>query len=94
MRKQVLFIFVICVMVSGLVQPISGTDYYVNDGWDGDECWTLNPGDDGTGDGSQATPYATIQHVIDTHVLGPGDRIFVDEGTYNEMVDITSADLR
>jgi hypothetical protein len=43
--------------------------------------------------GTQASPYATVQGVIDNEVLGPGDSILVGIGTWtDEPVTFTTSD--
>ena len=67
------------------------TDYYVNDaGQDGD-TYTSAPGDDANDGLSAATPKASLQSVIDTYLLRPGDTVWVDTGLYqpteNEFIN-------
>ena len=66
--------------------------YYVNDGWDGQEVWTTSAGSDTTGTGAPKKPFATIAKVVNSFKLKPGDTVYVDYGTYNTNVTITSAD--
>jgi len=48
--------------------------------------YVATDGSDETGDGSQETPYATIQHAID--VAYAGDTVLVSPGAYQERVGI------
>jgi len=48
--------------------------------------YVATTGSDNTGDGSQGTPWATIQHAIDNVVSG--DTIIVNDGKYSEDLDI------
>jgi len=59
------------------------TDFYVNDNNTSDDVYTTAVGNDanlGTAD----APFLTIQHAI--NVVGAGDDIFVDAGSYTEQV--------
>lgn len=49
-------------------------------------------GDDATGDGSAATPYRSIQYVLD-NVAGPGSVLLAHEGTYSEALRIRHSNL-
>ena len=48
-------------------------------------------GSDTTGDGSEANPFATIQHGID--MASDGDAILVHPGTYKENIDFTGKNI-
>ena len=67
-----------------ITEPISA--YYVNIGGDSefsDNQYTTAAGDD-TNDGlTPQTPMATIQTLLNTYDLGPGDTVYVDTGRYN-----------
>ena len=58
------------------------TVYYVNDGSQIDDYYTLAPGNDANNGTSWLTPKATVQSVIATYALGPNSLIVVDTGTY------------
>ncbi len=90
-QKSAYFILLVLVLLL-MGGNLFATDYYVNDNVMAGEMWCTVIGND-TNDGlATNTPKATIQNVIDTKLLGPGDRVFVDTGTYNEMVLITGTD--
>lgn len=44
-------------------------------------------GDDGTGDGSSGSPFATVQHAVD--VAAAGDTVVVAAGNYTENITLT-----
>ena len=68
----------------GKLDFFSGTIYYVDDNDNTGDTWTLSAtGNDGTGQpNNPAQPYATIQYVINTYTLNPGDKVLVDTGTH------------
>lgn len=73
MRK---IVAAIAFLMSCVLGPVSmATDYYVS----GYATWTsANPvGNDSTGNGSSATPWATLGKVTSAATLAAGDRIFV-----------------
>ncbi|MGC6434441.1 MAG: choice-of-anchor Q domain-containing protein, partial [Crocinitomicaceae bacterium] len=65
------YIFILFTLLG--VNLFSQTNYYVS-----------TTGDDVSGLGTSGNPYATIQKVINTYNLGPGDTIHVKAGTYSE----------
>ena len=72
-----IFLFVLISLFS--IQLIAQTTYYVS---------PPPSGNDGN-DGSETTPWATIQGAINNSSVVDGDIIIVKDGTYNENVDVT-----
>ena len=71
----------------------ASTNYYVNDdSLAGDEYCTAigNDANDGL---TPATPKRSVQAVIDTYALQPGNVVYVDAGTYNLTNDIRITQL-
>ncbi|NQT89167.1 right-handed parallel beta-helix repeat-containing protein, partial [bacterium] len=66
-----------------------GQTYYVNDASTIHDAWCTAPGDDANDGLSPATPKATVQAIIDTHDLEPGDTVLIDTGTYTLGSNIT-----
>jgi hypothetical protein len=60
--------------------------YYVNDSSTTNDLWTTAIGDDGNTGMRSDTPKATVQSILDTYALLPGDTIKIDTGSY----DLTS----
>jgi nitrous oxidase accessory protein len=77
-----ILLFLLLVLSPTPVQSEPGT-WYVNppDGGDGQ-------GDDSTGNGTQSSPWLTIQHAIDDSGVSNGDTIVVMSGTSTENVDV------
>ncbi len=90
-QKSAYFILLVLVLLF-MKGNLFATDYYVNDNVMSGEMWCTVIGNDGNLGTSPDAPKLTIQNVIDTYFLGQGDRVFVDTGTYNEMVLITDID--
>ena len=69
---RVLFVLLIAMMTSGIFLPIcfAGT-YYVS-----------TTGSDDTGNGSEGSPWATVNHALDGNVVD-GSLVLVKPGTYN-----------
>ncbi len=72
-------IFLIILISLFSIQLIAQTTYYVSP----------PPSGDDTNDGSEITPWATIQGAIYNTSVNNGDIIIVKDGTYNENVDVT-----
>ena len=68
--------------------------YYVNDGAVAPGDLTTAPGNDANNGLTPATPKASIQSVLSSYTLNPGDIINVDTGTYsvNSNILLTAAD--
>ncbi len=69
-------------LLAGEYTYLGGANWYVNDNSTTNDVWCTAVGDNATGDGSTGLPYATVRYVIDSKVLGPGDTVFVETGTY------------
>jgi Ca2+-binding RTX toxin-like protein len=69
-----------------------GNVYYVNDAAQTDDFYTTAAGNDAYNGLSPALPKASIQSVLSTYDLGPGDVILVDNGTYFGSVTIGASD--
>ncbi|HUJ10666.1 MAG TPA: right-handed parallel beta-helix repeat-containing protein [Verrucomicrobiae bacterium] len=67
----------------------AGIIYYVNDGSTTNDEWCTAPGNDANTGTTPADPKATMQSVLDTYDLEPGDTVRIDTGTYNLTNDIT-----
>ncbi|MDV6028998.1 MAG: hypothetical protein F9B45_02590 [Phycisphaera sp. RhM] len=70
-----------------IIAPISF--YYVNDTLDFEDQYAQAAGNDGNDGLSPQSPKASIQSVLQSHTLSPGDTILVDHGTYVLATDIT-----
>lgn len=62
-------------------------DFFVNDGSQTDDIYTDAIGDDGNDGLSPAAPKATLQAILDAYDLEPGDRVFLDTGSYGSAAD-------
>ncbi len=51
------------------------------------DTWYVSTTGDDSDNGSEATPFATIQKA--TEVAGPGDQVFIKAGTYTNKVEVT-----
>lgn len=69
-----------------------GNVYYVNDAVQTDDFYTIAVGNDANNGLSPLLPKASIQSVLSTYDLGPGDVILVDNGTYFGSVTIGASD--
>jgi parallel beta-helix repeat protein len=67
--------------------------YYVNDDSTLDDEWSTQPGNDANDGLTPGTPKATIQAVLDSYDLEPGDLVQVDAGTYYLASDIVLSSL-
>jgi len=60
-----------------------GQTYYVNDGYDSTkDVYCTAAGSDGNSGLTAGAPKASIQGIVDTYDLEPGDTVYVDTGTY------------
>ncbi|NQT19058.1 MAG: right-handed parallel beta-helix repeat-containing protein, partial [Planctomycetes bacterium] len=66
--------------------------FYVNDADTTDDLYTLAIGNDANPGTAPDAPKATVQSVLDDHVVGPADLVLVDTGTYTGAVLITVTD--
>ncbi|RZK15785.1 MAG: DUF1565 domain-containing protein, partial [Hymenobacter sp.] len=71
--------------LSSSAQAQTAAALYVNDASTSGDVYTSAAGDDGTGDGSAAAPFATVARALAQ--AGPATQtIFIDAGTYTERV--------
>ena len=64
------------------------TDFFVNDGDMTDDTYTTAAGDDGNDGLSAATPKLTLASLLAAYDFEPGDRIFIDTGSYTTLATI------
>ena len=64
-------------------------EYFVNDGSTNLDAWCTAPGDDGNDGFSPARPKVTVQAILDTYDLEPGDVVRIDTGGYTLDNNIT-----
>lgn len=83
MKKLVLFLIVTIAMSA---HAIAAT-IYVNDGTFAPGDWCTAAGNNTTGNGSTASPYATLAFALTT--AGAGDVVRIDQGTYNNENNVT-----
>ena len=67
----------------------TAADYYVNDGSTVGDVYTTAVGSAANDGLTPATPKASLQNLINAYTLGPGDNIYVDAGSYVEVVDVS-----
>ena len=72
----------------GSFHPASSRIFYVNDTTISPGDYTTAPGDDHNDGLTPAKPKATIQNVLSSYTLNPGDTIKVDNGNYTELTTI------
>jgi len=77
-------------MAGNVLNP--GAVYYVNDGFTTGDVFSTAPGAAGNTGLSQSSPMLSIQQVLNTYTLHPGDVILVDTGTYTSPTTILAAD--
>ena len=65
-------------------RPFGGPSaiYFVNDGLTAGDAWCAAPGSDGNPGTTPMAPKATLQSVIESYDLEPGDKVYVDSGVY------------
>jgi hypothetical protein len=61
----------------------SAADYFVNDSSTNGNVYTTAVGSDLNAGTNAAAPMLTLTNLLATHALGPGDRVFIDTGTYS-----------
>ena len=67
--------------------------FYVNDAvFDGDDEYTSAIGTAGNHGDLSSAPKDSIQAIIDTYDLEPGDTVFIDDGTYAESILVDEFD--
>src|SRR5262249_52019585 len=69
----------------------ASTVYYVNDGVTPDHSFTSAASQAGFDGKSPSTPLPSIQAVLATYTLSPGDIILVDGGMYSGAVSVPAA---
>ncbi|MFM7023769.1 MAG: hypothetical protein ACKOXB_12425 [Flavobacteriales bacterium] len=76
------------------VNSCAPQDYYINDNSTSGDIYTSAIGvDGGSGTGTAAHPYATMNYLLAQKALHPGDHIYIDAGSYNwAQTNFTSAD--
>ncbi len=63
------------------------TNYYINGNFTPDDVYTTNGGINSISRGlSPNEPLRTIQYLLDTFDLNPGDTVFIDAGVYREEI--------
>ncbi len=72
----------------------TGTSFFVNDTDTSNDVYCSAPGDNANNGLTPATPKWNLQSIIDEKVLGPGDVVYVDTGSWSlpHEIYITSAD--
>lgn len=67
--------------------------FYVNDVYTTNDVYCLGAGNDANLGVTPEAPMATLQKVIATYQLGPGDRIYIDTGSYVDPNTVTLTSL-
>ncbi len=65
-----------------------GQDFYVNDGSTTGDVYTTAPGNNANSGTSPGQPMANLAALLAAYTFGPGDTIFVDNGTYDLLRDV------
>lgn len=73
---------------ASVVRNEAGT-FFVNDAATSGDYWCAAPGNDANDGLSPARPKATVQSVLATYDLEPGDVVRIDTGTYTPTTDIS-----
>ncbi len=93
LKKKIYFVaFSIAIISLALPFFLHAMDYYVNDVMDGNEQWCTVPGNPGNSGMAPNMPKDIIDDIISIYGLSPGDRLFVDAGTYNEMIALRNSE--
>ncbi len=66
----------------------AGNDFYINDGSTAGAVFTTAPGNDANSGTSPDQPMQSLRALLAAYTFGPGDTIYVDNGTYNVLQDI------
>jgi hypothetical protein len=68
--------------------------YYVNDGATTNDLWCIAIGDDANDGLTPATPKASVQAILSSYDLEPGDTVRIDTGSYDlsTSIAVTSSD--
>ncbi|MFH0879710.1 MAG: right-handed parallel beta-helix repeat-containing protein, partial [Lentisphaerota bacterium] len=75
--------------VFNIVEPHPSTSFYVNDVFTNGDVYCVAPGHDANDGTSPSSPKASLQAIIDTYDIEPGDTIWVDSGDYKLSHTIT-----
>lgn len=73
---------------SATFSTVTGNNYFVNDTSLVNDVYCTAVGNDANAGTSAATPMATVNMVVDTYNLGPGDTVYIDTGLYNQSSTI------
>ncbi|TAF34140.1 MAG: hypothetical protein EAZ57_04115, partial [Cytophagales bacterium] len=76
-------------LLFGFTHLSQAATFYVNDVLTGDDVFCSAPGNDVTGTGAAASPFASIKKALEEPTLATGDIIQVDAGTYIEVFTIS-----
>lgn len=79
---------------TAIFSTVAAFDYYVNNGGTSGDMYCTAIGNDSKDGRSPATPKASLQAIVDTYDLQPGDTVYIDTGTYslNSTVLISDQD--
>ena len=72
-----------------VVEPHPSTSYYVNDAFTNGDVYCMAAGNDGNDGTTPTTPKASLQTLLSTYDIEPGDTIWVDTGDYKLNHTIT-----
>lgn len=72
-----------------VMEPHPSTSYYVNDAFTNGDVYCMAAGNDGNDGTTPATPKASLQTLLSTYDIEPGDTIWVDTGDYKLSHTIT-----
>ncbi len=87
-RLRLPIFFLISFMLLFYSTIIKASEYYVNDPSTNLDVWCTSGGDNANNGLMPATPKATVQAVIDSYDLEPGDIVHIDTGNYTLTTDI------
>ena len=92
------FVRLVCNQDSATVATVAGVfsigvvrSYYVNDGSTANDVYCTAAGSDANDALSPATPKASVNAVLDSYDLEPGDTVLVDTGVYTLTNNLTIA---
>lgn len=77
------------------IQPRTYMSYYVNDAFTNNDAFCTATGHVSNTGMSPNKPKTTVQAILSTYDLDPGDRVYIDTGTYTlptANIDVTKAD--
>jgi hypothetical protein len=70
----------LCILVPA---PVFAASYFVNDVQTSGDVYTTAPGNDSNPGTNAAAPKLTLTSLLAAHALNPGDKVFIDTGTYS-----------